>query len=57
MKDDIILNPFTISLDLEDAYTVKKGEPIPFNLIERNWGRGKEEKRRREKSKKRRRIK
>lgn len=34
MKDDIILNPFTISLDLEDAYTVKKGEPIPFNLIE-----------------------
>lgn len=34
MKDDIVLNPFTMSLDLDCHYTVKKGEPIPFNLIE-----------------------
>lgn len=34
MKDDIILNPFTMSLDLDNECIVKKGEPIPFNVIE-----------------------
>ena len=34
MKDDIVLNPFTMSLELENEIKKEKGNPIPFNLIE-----------------------